>query len=639
MDRSLGQTAISNDSTGGGTLKYRPDIDGLRAIAVVSVLAFHVGIRRLSGGFVGVDIFFVISGYLITSILNEQIGKGVFSIVGFYERRIRRIFPALAVMLIVTSVLAYRNLLPSEIESYRLSLVAALLSVSNIYFWSQSGYFDLASITKPLLHTWSLGIEEQCYIVLPLILRITYHYFPRGVRPTVIGLTLVSLAFSAVGAFTDPTGTFYLLHTRIWELLLGGLISLDVFPVPHDRIWRNVLALIGLLLMGFAILFYTLWTPFPGLTALVPCAGAGLVILAGRGGPSLVSRVLSLRPIVFFGLISYSLYLWHWPLLVFQSTNAVLISSTPRNGKIAVVLVSIIAATLSWAFVERPFRRLAVSRSAILQSAAAVALVILGIAVALAALPSRFSPQAVSVANYLNDDRQHMQPEKCFVTSVADFERNKAACLTPSSSRPNLLIMGDSHAAHLWYGLDKVLTDEHVMEEAASRCKPTIVDAGGTGACNEIMHFLFYDYLPAHPAETVLIAARWDQGDISSVDQTLSWAKKNNLNVVLFGPIVEYDSPVPRILAMAVQNGDPGLPKAHQTDKTAVDAALEAVARRNHVPYVSLQKMMCPAGACTVYASPGVPMQFDYSHLTRAGSIWVATHVAEMDILQPSKPE
>jgi hypothetical protein len=414
---------------------------------------------------------------------------------------------------------------------------------------------------------------------------------------------------------------------------------MGVFPAPRSAILRNALAAAGILLMAFAIFSYSLRTPFPGLAALAPCAGAGLVILAGRSGPSLVSRALSLPPVVFVGLISYSLYLWHWPLMMFQSTDAVLISSTPRNGKIAVIVVSVVVAILSWACIERPFRRLAVSRPAILWGALAATSAVLAVAVGLGALPSRFSPEAVAVADYANDDKQHMQPEKCFVATVAEFERNKAACLTPSPDKPNLLIMGDSHAAHLWYGLDQVLPNTHVMEAASSGCKPTIVDAEGSGQCNQIIRFLLHDYLPAHAGDSVLIAARWDGADVSAVDQTLDWAKAHDLHVILAGPIVEYDSPAPRILAMAVQNHDPALPKQHQTDKTAVDAALKAVARRHHVPYISLQEMMCSAGPCRVYATPGVPMQFDYSHLTRAGSIWVATQMAKSGVLQPPKAE
>jgi peptidoglycan/LPS O-acetylase OafA/YrhL len=605
--------------------KYRPDIDGLRAIAVLSVVAFHVGVRPLHGGFVGVDIFFVISGYLITLIMYNQVRAGRFSIAGFYERRIRRIFPALIATLLFTSYFAYRELLPSEIRDYSYSLIATIFSGSNIYFWINSGYFDTPAQSKPLLHTWSLAVEEQCYIFLPIILQVVHRRFPNGVRPVIAGLALVSLAVSAVGAFTNPVSTFYLVHTRMWELLLGGLIALDVFPIPRGAALRNAMTLIGLTMIIFAVFVFSPATPFPGLTALVPCVGSGLIILAGRGGTSLVGRLLSLPPIVFFGLISYSLYLWHWPILVFQSTNAVLLSATPRVGKIAVVAVSIVAATLSWALVERPFRRGAVSRRTVFGAALASGAVVLTVAAVLNVLPSRFSPDAVRVAAYLNDDTKHMRGGSCFNTSKDNFaDFDKTLCVTPSPDKPNVLIIGDSHAAHLWYGMEHVLKDDHVMQATASECKPTLADAAGRGHCHQMMDFLFHDYLLAHPPSVLVISARWDEADLGPLDQTLVWARVHHLNTVLLGPIEEYDAPLPRILAMALQQHDPALVKRHETDKHALDAQMAALAQRDGSRFISLHDLLCPSGVCLEYASPGVPLQFDYSHLTREGSILLA---------------
>jgi peptidoglycan/LPS O-acetylase OafA/YrhL len=608
---------------------YRPDIDGLRAVAVLSVVAFHVGIHQVSGGFVGVDIFFVISGYLITLIMFNQIGAGRFSIVRFYERRIRRIFPALIATLLVTSVLAYRLMLPDELRDYSYSLLAAMFSVSNIYFWAQSGYFDAPAQSKPLLHTWSLGVEEQCYILLPIILQIVHRYFPNGVKPTLAVLAAVSLAISAVGAFTDPEATFYLVHTRAWELLLGGLIALDFFPVPHGAVWRNAMTLIGLAMIAFAILCYTPRTPFPGLTALVPCVGSGLIILAGRGGPSLVGRLLSLRPVVFFGLISYSLYLWHWPILVFQSSDAILLSAKPRIGRLAVVFVSIGVATLSWALIERPFRRGTPSRRVIFGSAAGGVAVVVATALALVAAPSRFSPAAVAVASYLGDKATHMRDGTCFIYSANTFaEFDKATCITPAADKPNVLILGDSEAAHLWYGMAHVFHNDNVMQATASGCKPTL-DAEGASRCTEMMQYIYGTFLPAHPPNLLVISARWDPGDLPALGRTLAWTRDHHIKTVLFGPIVEYDAPLPRILALALEQNDPGTIARHRTDERALDAQMAALAKREGVPFVSLYDELCPDGQCVVYAAPGVPLQFDYGHLTQQGSMLLAQRLAK----------
>ena len=303
-------------------LHYRPDIDGLRAIAVLSVLAYHLRINMFRGGFVGVDVFFVISGYLISAIILKDIAAGTFSIVSFYERRVRRIFPALIALFVGTTLLAYFFFLPTELIGFAKSLLAALFSVSNFYFWRHSGYFSAPVDTKPLIHTWSLAVEEQFYIFLPIFLFLAHRFFPRRLRTSIVVIALGSFVLSAVGAYRDPTAAFYLPHTRAWELLLGVLISLDVFPAIRGPVLRNVSTICGLGLISAAVFGFSAYTPFPGIAALLPCVGAALIIAAGRSGNSLVGRMLSLKPMVFIGLISYSLYLWHWPIIVFQGMDS-----------------------------------------------------------------------------------------------------------------------------------------------------------------------------------------------------------------------------------------------------------------------------------------------------------------------------
>src|SRR5580704_10816415 len=216
---------MSDSTTRKPTLTYRPDIDGLRAVAVLLVVAFHTGIGKFRGGFVGVDVFFVISGFLISSVILSEISAGHFSIAAFYERRIRRIFPALVVMMFVTSFLAAKYFLPSELTDYAKSLLAATFSVSNFYFWRQSGYFDAPAALKPLLHTWSLAVEEQFYIVFPLFLLLVRRLFPTRLRISIIAVAIVSFAASVLGAYQHSSSAFYLAPTRAWELLLGTVLS------------------------------------------------------------------------------------------------------------------------------------------------------------------------------------------------------------------------------------------------------------------------------------------------------------------------------------------------------------------------------------------------------------------------------
>src|ERR1700675_1653579 len=388
-------------------VKYRPDIDGLRAVAVLLVLAYHVGIYRLRGGFVGVDVFFVISGYLISSIILSDLDSSRFSIVTFYERRVRRIFPALFVMLISTAVLAYKFLLPSEFVDFGKSFVASTFSFSNLYFLQRSGYFDAPAAMKPLLHTWSLAVEEQFYVFLPLFLVCIRKFFPNKQRIIIVFVALTSFSVSAGGSFRRHDATFYLSHTRAWELLLGTLLAMNCFPAISGTLWRNVASLWGVVSILLAGFLFTSRTVFPGASALLPCVGAALIITAGKSGKTVVGRILSFRPIVFVGMISYSLYLWHWPLIVFQGADGLLTKGlSPKLTKLVVIVVSFALATLSWRFVERPFRdrRFNISRANVfrLASAAAVLLLILGTGIVVTnGFPSRYPDEAVKIASFL----------------------------------------------------------------------------------------------------------------------------------------------------------------------------------------------------------------------------------------------
>lgn len=353
---------------GRAPLKYRPDIDGLRAIAVMSVIAFHAGMNRASGGYVGVDVFFVISGCLISSIVFSEIAASHFSVIGFYERRIRRIFPALFAMLAICGVFAMVYLLPTELVAYCKSMLAATFSMSNLYFWKHSGYFD-SPTSQPLLHTWSLAVEEQFYISFPLFLVVVRKFFPKRLRASVISLFFASLITSAIVVSRSEETAFYMPFTRAWELLLGTLLSLSVLPRLQSARLRNLAALAGIAMITFSVVGYTQQTLFPGFSALVPCVGSALIIWAGEGGSSLVGAVLSWRPVVFVGLISYSFYLWHYPVIISRqmgiltgisavtSWHSSALLSPHRFDVLLEVALSFVLAVLSWRFVERPFRK------------------------------------------------------------------------------------------------------------------------------------------------------------------------------------------------------------------------------------------------------------------------------------------
>lgn len=621
------------------SVKYRPDIDGLRAVAVLLVLAYHVGIYRLRGGFVGVDVFFVISGFLIGSIILGDLAKDRFSLAGFYERRIRRIFPALVVVLLAVSLLSYKFFLPIEFMEFGKSLLAATFSVSNILFLNQSSYFDTPASMKPLLHTWSLAVEEQFYLFLPLFLMAIRKLSIRRQRFLVILVAAISFVVSAFGAFQNKEATFYLAHTRAWELLLGTLLAMDVFPHPSTSMSRNFASLTGIAFILFAGFSFTTATPFPGATALFPCVGAALIIAAGQSGSSAVGWALSTKPAVFLGMISYSLYLWHWPLIVFQKANGLLARGlSPNATKFALIGASLILATLSWRFVEVPFRgrRFQFPRKTIFRiaGAAAAILVVIGFGILLTrGAPSRYPEEAVKVASFLdNTDRvtdAQYRVGKCFITSKNSYEDfDPSVCLTLDPQKHNDLLIGDSHAAQLWFGLSSVFKDSNLLQATASGCKPTLDQGPNTEPkCVRLMNYIFLTYLPSHHVDNLLIAARWDVADLNRIQSTLDWANRHGINVTLFGPIIQYDSALPRLLAISIQQNDATIPSAHRIlyYQTLDESMSQLALARGNVHYVSYFKMLCHNGSCQEYADPGVPLQSDYGHLTSGGSVLVAT--------------
>ena len=621
---------------------YRPDIDGLRAVAILSVVAYHVGIPHVTGGFVGVDVFFVISGYLITSIIWREIDSARFSLVGFYERRVRRILPALASVLIITTFAAWHFLLPHEFSEYAKSLAAAVASCSNILFWQQSDYFGGASAFKPLLHTWSLGVEEQFYVFLPLLLLLVAKLGKKSLPIWIAAIGLLSFARSEYGVLHFSTGAFYLLDSRAWELMVGSALAIGMVPAIRGAIGRNIASAVGICLILIACFGFTPYTLFPGAAALLPCVGSLLIIAAGQSGTSIVGRMLSFKPFAFIGLISYSLYLWHWPLLVLAKMDSVpWISITRPFGRSILIIEMLAAAILSWQFVEKPFRSgpRAPARKALFLAAGCTYAVLGLLALAILinkGVPQRFPPDAVRIASYEADggDRWFERSGTCMIDNTSragSLGLDMGHCMTQQSGKQNLLLFGDSHAAHLWIGLSRQFPDVNFMQATAAMCRPLVGDAKAEPYCQNLRDFVFNEYLPAHHIDGLILSAAWTDADIAPLSTTLDKLSGLGIKVYVIGPGPAYDEALPRLLVQSVMRGDESIPQHHLVRTMwRLDNRIRGIAdQKPGVRYISILSDLCPNGACIEYAQPLVPLESDGDHFTAAGSDLLASRIRE----------
>ena len=474
-------------------MNYRREIDGLRALAVLPVILFHAGFETFRGGFVGVDVFFVISGYLITSIILAEIEQGKFSIVNFYERRARRILPALFLVMLACLPFAWFFLLPNNIRDFSRSLVAVPLFISNILFWKESGYFDTAAELKPLLHTWSLAVEEQYYVLFPLFLMLCWRLGRRWLVVILAGAFMSSLAIAQWGSIAKPTAAFFLLPTRGWELLVGAFAAFYSPKTDNPQFSRAVGEAggwLGVALITYAVLMYSQTTPFPGLYALVPTIGAVLIILFATQDTT-VGKFVGNRVFVGVGLISFSAYLWHQPLFAFARHQGI---NEPSHADFAVLFViSLVLAYFSWRYVEGPFRSKAnFSRARIFTLSAAGSLLFLGIGLLghynyktivqlwvqrypeqhQAFYKTLFSDDP-SVENYgmSNDGVQRLGDCRFNLSTLtAETEQTLKSCYAKYGS--GVLIFGDSHSVDLYGAVASKFQDRFLVGITAPGCRP-----------------------------------------------------------------------------------------------------------------------------------------------------------------------
>jgi len=488
-------------------MTHRDDIDGLRAVAIVPVLLFHAGVSRFSGGFTGVDVFFVISGYLITGLILSNIAEGKFSIAHFYERRVRRILPALFFLLICASIAAYALLMPDEAREFGRSLFATMFFSSNVLFAKQTGYFQNPAEMKPLLHTWSLAVEEQFYILYPLTLFFITRYLRKQYAVVLLSALGLSLAFSVWDVHFHRSVSFYSSAARAWELLLGGILAVGLIPALRHRMLANSLATIGVVLLAGSFLFLSGSLPFPGLNALYPTVGTALIIYSGAQNKTIISKILSTKPFVFIGLISYSLYLWHWTLIVFFKYYS--LRQLSGWNVAAVISAAVIIATLSWQFVEKPFRgkrSLVQSRKFLFSGAAAgsaIFVLIAGVFFLTHGLPARFNQQVLRLLASKND---YWAKREACMDRICRVGDNRA--------EPSFILWGDSHAGAIAPVFEQIATSNHVSGFVAfsPACAPLVglkrYDEDDVEKCAGF-NKLVLNFIEFHHIQNVFLHARW----------------------------------------------------------------------------------------------------------------------------------
>jgi peptidoglycan/LPS O-acetylase OafA/YrhL len=632
-------TPENRGSADSHAVRYRPDIDGLRAIAVLSVVFFHLTRLTLPGGYLGVDIFFVLSGYLITSIIWREVQDGHFSVARFYDRRIRRIMPALLFLVVLATMAASFLLLPTDLIGYGKSLLATLGFVANIYFWSDTDYFSRAAETKPLLHLWSLGVEEQFYIFFPLVLAALARWRRRSALPAIALLTIGSLAANIfVLSIDGATAAFFLLPARAWELGFGAILPLLPSRAVVSPATANGTAFFAALLLILGIMHPAL-IPIPNVPEALPVViGTTLLILAGQQHVTAVNRLLCLRPLVLVGLISYSLYLWHWPIIVFAQYY--LVRNLNFSECLAALALMTGCAAGSWWFIERPFRSKGLGiRTLLIVTGAGI--LVLAIAAALLirsqGLPGRLNTAAARLNQAVGDFY------RCPIATQLPFGAARACVLnlpTRNPSDADVVLLGNSHAvmySPLWTSILQERGQTGLLV-TLNGCLPTVV-SNISRACIAAARSNLAEALKLSRARTFILGLTWpyepnalvapngnpmDNRDnlalIRALDDLVDQLRNAGKQVILIGPLAEPGYDIASVTSRQVAFG-------HMSDGptflTAADflvrygGAIRHFEARDDIHFARPDQVQCADGRCE-YLIDGRSLFADSNHVTIA---------------------
>ena len=644
------------------TVAYRPDIDGLRAIAVLAVVLYHFDVVGVRGGFVGVDVFFVISGYLITGIIQSELARGEFTLARFYERRARRIFPALFVMLLATMVAGIFLLLPSDLGRLGQATIATILFVSNGLYYERSGYFDEGSDFNPLLHTWSLGVEEQFYVGLPLLLMLVHRYKPAWLVRVIAVCALLSFVACVLAQPIVAKMVFFLSPFRAWELLLGALLALGAVRQFRNETLRQAASAVALIVLLAAVASMRAGVDFPGWKAAIPVVATAVLLHAGAGGRSWAVALLSSRPLVFVGLISYSLYLWHWPLLVFVKYRQAM-ASLSMVQMLSLFMVALLLASASYRWVEQPFRRWrkdgqASARSYVFAASGLGAVLLIGIGVGLMAthgLPQRVSSAVLA----LDQARLPVIPYLECDGKPPSIER-RACRIGADGTNRMVLVWGDSWSMAWAPALDEVLKHEGRpgLLAVRSACAPLLgVNNRKLPACRQ-HNAQVLAWIRENRPERVYLIGAWPAWTIDIVGYPLEDVSGVQGNEFIFGAAYPRTLKAikPYVKDILVLAPTPGAPKFLPYQMALVDwTGVSPPARITRADFdkessnfwkaarapVAGVRMIDPATwfcdqATCRYLERGSLLYRDGHHISLDGAHFVARHL--MEINRPTVP-
>lgn len=663
-------------------MKYRREIDGLRAVAVVPVVLFHAGFSVFSGGYVGVDVFFVISGYLITTILLAELHAGKFSIVKFYERRARRLLPALFLVMACCLPFAWLWLLPEDMVDFGQSLMAVVGFVSNLLFWrEETGYFNTAAELKPLLHTWSLAVEEQFYLLFPLALMLLWKLPRTGLFVLLALVSVISLGIAEWGAHNQPAAAWFLLPTRAWELGIGALAAVHLRNKPLDPQasggFNQLMSLAGIGMIAWAIFFFDDDTPFPGVWGLLPVVGTALVILfatpATFGG-----KLLGTRALVGIGLISYSAYLWHQPLLAFARQRNIV--ELDLSVVWSLIGATFVLAWLSWRYVEMPFRHAAtVSKKQIFAFSGAGMLAFFAIGLAAwAANGFDARVQGELAKSLLAVSREKTGQQACWETYIKQPTIEVACSIGVDKETPDYALIGDSSAGALFTQLESWSLQNSLggLDLTLFACPVLLAsertDHSQRDACKAFGDGIRQAAAAGRLPPTLIISSRWtlwlerrgvdnQEGGRESIKNitvvnenteqlgyiealsrdyadSIQMLLENGYKVVLIYPVPEMGWDVPKHLMKMLHIHQELMPqdastshKLFQQRNARAYAALDAIGEHKNLVRIYPEKLFCDTfveDRCAAHVD-GKPIYSDDDHLSEYGAGLVLDKVIE----------